>query len=374
MKTSTRRQWLKLAGATSATALISGWQSVEASPIASSSPFPSRPLATPIQLNANENPFGPSKRVREAMQKAFDHGNRYPFRYIKSLVNQLAEKEGVSADHIVITAGSTEGLKIAGLTYGLHGREIIAADPTFLSLMNYAQQFGATVHQVPVDDKLGHDLKAMERRITSNTGLVYICNPNNPTGTVIPAAKLRDFCDSVSRKTLVFCDEAYQDFIEIPGYPSMVELVKKGQNLIVARTFSKVYSLAGIRVGYLIARPDIASKLKKNVVTMTNVLAIAAAKEALNDKEFYNYSLQKNREAKQLIYNALDELKLEYSPSHTNFVFFKTGRQIQSVMQDMQKQGIIVGRPFPPLTDWCRISTGTLEETRMFTEALKAVF
>ena len=363
-----RRQWLKAAGATGAMTFLG---SLYGSPVTSS--FPARPLSSPIRLNANENPYGPSPKVREAISKAFDHACRYPFSYLKPLVNELAKREGVSPKHIVITGGSSEGLRITGLTYGIHGGEIISPDPTFQAMNNYAAQFGTHINRVPLDGDLQHDLEEMDRRIRSQTRLVFVCNPNNPTGTLIPADRLRDFCSSASKRTLVFSDEAYRDFIEEPNYPSMVELVKKGQNVIVSRTFSKVYGLAGMRLGYLIARPDIAQRLLKNVAANTNVLAIIAAQTALADTEFYEFSLKKTREAKKVIYRTLDELKLPYHRSHTNFVFFKTGRQISELGKKMLDEGVTVGRAFPPLTDWCRISTGTTEEVEMFCQALKKV-
>jgi histidinol-phosphate aminotransferase len=153
----------------------------------------------------------------------------------------------------------------------------------------------------------------------------------------------------------------------------MVELVKEGRNVIVSKTFSKVYGLAGLRVGYLIARPDIARRLKSAVMANTNVLAIAGAKGALEDDDFYKFSIAKNAEAKQHVYKTLDGMGLEYIPSHTNFVFFKTGRPIEGLMEDMERENVLVGRPFPPMLDWCRISTGTLEEMEIFGNALKKV-
>jgi histidinol-phosphate aminotransferase len=365
-----RRQWLRTAGLGGSLALFGGLPA-----IAKSAPpaYPARPLADTIRLSSNENPFGPSPAVREAMQKAFEVGCRYPYSYQRELLEMLARKEGVTTDHIVITGGSTEGLKVAGLTYGIENGEIIACDPTFLAMLNYGEQFGAYINKVPVDDQMRYDLEEIEKRVTNQTNLVFLCNPNNPTGTIVPADQLRDFCETVSKRAVVFSDEAYYDFITEPNYPSMVELVKDGQNVIVSRTFSKVYGIAGIRIGYLIARPDIAERLRKNVVAYTNVLALFAAKAALEDKQFYDFSLQMNTKAKDHIYAALEDMGLEYVPSHTNFVFFKTGRDIRQLNAKMRDHGVMVGRPFPPFNDWCRISTGTMDEVKMFTSALRKV-
>lgn len=325
------------------------------------------------KLNSNENPYGPSKMVRQTLIDNFDLACRYPFIVIKDLVQQLAEKEGVSKDHIVITGGSTEGLKAVGLTYGLNGGELIAADPTFQSMLHYAENYGGLVHRVPVDENMGHDLEAMARRVTSKTSLIFICNPNNPTGTLIEKGKLRDFCTSMDSKAMIFSDEAYYDFITEPDYPSMIELVKEGRNLIVSKTFSKVFGMAGLRIGYLVARPDIATRLKASVMAMTNTLAIEAAKTALQDDEFYKFSVAKNVEAKNSIYKTLSDLGLEYIPSHTNFVFFKSGRHIDLLSAAMVKENVLIGRPFPPFYDWARISTGTTAQVAQFDTALKKV-
>ncbi|WP_281543066.1 pyridoxal phosphate-dependent aminotransferase [Maribacter aestuarii] len=369
MKNIDRRQWLKTAGLSGSFTLLGGLSTMGMD-------LPARPsttLDTIAKLNSNENPFGPSKAVRARITSTFDEACRYPSVVFRPLLEQIAEKEGVSTNHIVITGGSTEGLKAAGLTYGMNGGEIIAADPTFQALLTYAENFGAHIHRVPVDSNMGHDLNEMERRINAKTGLIFICNPNNPTGTLLDKNKLRDFCVTASKKTMVFSDEAYYDFITEPDYPSMVELVKDNMNVVVSKTFSKVYGLAGLRIGYLVARPDIASRLQNNIMAMTNVLAIEAAKEALKDDDFYKFSISKNVEAKNAIYKTLDDLDLPYIKSHTNFVFFKTGRPIAEMLSEMKKENVLIGRPFPPFYEWARISTGTMEDIKMFDRGLRKV-
>lgn len=330
-------------------------------------------LAPPAKLNANENPFGPSDRVRRALQEGMGAGCRYPFAYLKPLVKAIAEKEEVPENCVVITGGSTEGLKAAGLVYGIGGGEIVAADPTFQALLRYAEHFGAYVHRVPLDETHTHDLDAMERRIHSKTRLIFLCNPNNPTGTLLEKDRLKDFCVSTQNKAVVFSDEAYYDFITEPDYPSMVSLVREGLNVIVSKTFSKVYGLAGMRIGYLIARPDMALRLREALMANTNTLAILAAREALADTAFYKFSLQQNELAKAHLYAELEKMGISYIPSHTNFVFFKSGMEIRELIEAMNQKGVQIGRPFPPLTHWARISTGTMEDMHAFTGALKTV-
>ncbi|MDA8889775.1 aminotransferase class I/II-fold pyridoxal phosphate-dependent enzyme [Cyclobacteriaceae bacterium] len=368
-----RRSWLKGAGLMSSLAVIGGITPLDQLSAKEIKKFRPRPLTGNIKLSSNENPYGPSEKVRQAMISNFDQACRYPFSYSGELIEKIAAKEGVSKDHIVLAGGSTEGLKVVGLTYGMNGGEIIAAQPTFLALMTYAAQWGGSVNWVPVDKNMMHDLDEMEKRISSKTKLIFLCNPNNPTSTLLPADRVLDFCNTVSHKVTIFSDEAYYDFIEDRNYPSMVSLVKEGKNIIVSKTFSKVYGLAGLRIGYMVAKPEIAASLRKNIMAFTNVLAIEAAKNALDDQEFYDFSLNKTLEAKKIILEGLDDLNLEYAPSNTNFIFFKSGRNIENLQQQMLAKGIIVGRPFPPFDDWCRISTGTLEEVIQFNDALKKV-
>jgi len=336
--------------------------------------FQPRKLESIVRLSSNENPYGPSKRVQDRIKNSFVHACRYPYAYSDDLAVQLARKHGVAPESIIVTGGSTEGLKVAGITFAANGGEIISGQPTFLAMMNYAEQWGATVNWVPVGEDKGYDLDAIEKQISAKTKMVFLCNPNNPTGTLVPAQKLVDFCDVASKKTIVFSDEAYYDFIETPNYPSMVEAVKRGDNVIVSKTFSKVYGMAGLRVGYLIAKPEIANKIRQNLVAMSNVLAVEAAKEALQDEGFYKFSLAKNKEAKERIYKLLDHLKLDYVKSHTNFIFFHSKRDIRGLGPQMLEKGVRIGRPFPPFYDWCRISTGTLEEVDLFIKGMLEIY
>lgn len=370
MTSISRRQWLKSAGLAGSAALFGLPGLTKAEKAA----FHPRPLVNPIRLHSNENPYGPSQVVRNAVKDSFSEACRYPFSYSSELVEMLAKKEGVTTDHIVLTGGSTEGLRVTGLTYGINGGEIIAAKPTFLAMMMYAELWGSKTNWVPLTSDYLHDLDEMEKRISSETKLIFLCNPNNPTSNLLPAEQLMDFCDTASNKTLVFSDEAYYDFIERNDYPSMTKLVKKDKNVIVSRTFSKVYGMAGLRIGYLIAKPSIAEKIRNNIVAFTNVPAIQGAKAALTDQEFYEFSIRKNKEAKKIITQTLDEIGLSYLESHTNFIFFRSGRPIEKLQEQMRAKGILIGRPFPPMLEWCRISTGTREEVETFSTALTEIY
>lgn len=368
-----RRDWLRSASLFGGMTLLTGGAAVTELSAEEVKKFNPRPFNTPVRLGSNENPYGPSEAMRKAMTESFDNGCRYPWSYNAPLQEMIAKKEGVPSDHIVLVAGSTEGLKITGITYAGVGDEIISGLPTFLSMMEYAKVWGADINWVPLNKDLDYDLEEIEKRISSKTKLVFLCNPNNPTGKLLDKNAVMDFCASACKKTMIFSDEAYYDYIEDPDYPSMVELVKKGENVIVSKTLSKVYGLAGIRLGYLVAKPEIAQKLKERVVANTNIMAIEAGKAALNDEEFYKFSLAKNLECRKMIESNLDDLGLEYIPSQANFVFFHAKQDVSNLAKKMLDKGIIIGRPFPPMDDWCRISTGTVEEVAFFNQALKEV-
>jgi histidinol-phosphate aminotransferase len=371
-----RRYWLKMAGLAGMGLLVSRNNATAATHQyeMQTRPLPNKISADDhIRLGSNENPYGPSEKVRKAIKDAFDLCCRYPWSYHNRLIQVLAKKHGVSNDHIVLCAGSNEGLRASGLLFGGQGQEIVAANPSYLALLTYAEQFGTYVHKVPLKEDLQHDLDAMARRVSSRTSMIFVCNPNNPTGSLLPAETMLDFCETMSERTLVFSDEAYFDYVTDPDYPSMTELVKKDKNVIVSRTFSKIYGLAGIRAGYLIARPDTARRLRSAAMASMSVPAVFAALASAEDEDFYRFSRQKNKEALQQIYKVCDDLKLEYTHSHANFAFVKTGRNISTLQQQMREEGVIIGRPFPPLTDWARISSGTLDEMKIFDSAFRKV-
>lgn len=335
-----------------------------------------------VKLSSNENPYGPSERVLNAIKNSFNDACRYPYEFIQELQKTLAKKHDVPVESIVITGGSNEALRITGLAISNKGGNIVAGQPTYLALMNYAEAWGAEIKWVPVDSDKGYDLKKIRESIDKETNMVFIANPNNPTGTLLNANSLADFCEDISKQTLVFCDEAYYDYINEKDYPSMDYLVRKGENVIISRTFSKVYGMAGLRIGYLVLKPELADGLfgkyspygRPNIMAQTNVLAVAAASEALKDTDFYKFSLKKANEEKDKIYKLLDYLDLKYIKSSTNFVFFESKKHIDKLSAEMLEKGVRVGRPFPPFYDWCRISTGTSEEVDRFIESMLEVY
>lgn len=355
-----RRQWIRLSSAGLALPLVS--RSAFASP------------ADPIRLHSNENPYAPSMAAREAVRNALDEGNLYPSSNYATLEAMIAEKEGLTPDHVVLGAGSYEVLRMAAMAYGLVGGELLTAYPTFEGLENYAHTIDAHVHRVPLTDTLKMDLSEMDRRATQAVKLVFVCNPNNPTGTICDKHDLMAFCEKVSRRCVILVDEAYYELVDDPAYASATPLVAKGHNVIVSRTFSKVFGLAGLRVGYALARPDIASRLRAfRTSSSVNILGLRAAIASYSDVAFVEHSRKQITQSRTEITNKLRKLGHHCPDSHTNFVFFHLGRPIEKFQSEMAKRGVLVGRPFPPYMDWCRLSIGTPDEMARFESEFKFV-
>ncbi|MEQ8510559.1 MAG: histidinol-phosphate transaminase [Rhodospirillaceae bacterium] len=327
----------------------------------------------PIRLLANENPYGPSESAQSAMAGSLADGWQYVGSDIRTLTTLIAEREGVPTDHVFVTAGSGELLKMAGLSFGLEG-EIVAARPTFSMLIAYAKQIGGTVHEVDVDQSMQHDLAIMEEKVTKDTSLVYVCNPNNPTGTLLDADVLRSFINSVEPRATVFVDEAYVDLLTNYEHNTMMDQVKAGKNVILARTFSKIHGMAGLRVGYAIARPDLIQRLRPLQMSFANVMGIRAAIASYQDAEFQTFSRTKIRQCIDLTQAAFEDLGLAYTPSETNFVMFDTRGSVKDFATAMRERGLLVGRSYAPFSSWCRVSMGTVEQMAIFAEATRNYF
>jgi histidinol-phosphate aminotransferase len=327
----------------------------------------------PIILCWNENPYGPSPAARAAVSESIASACRYPDDDIEALTEALAAKEGFSADHIVTGTGSGELLCALGFIHGHDGGEIIAAEPTYVELTDYARNAGAHVRFVRVDKQLRHDLNAMHAAVSERTRAIYLCNPNNPTGTAVPAAAIRAFVDSLPERVTTIVDEAYMDFTDGAGVSSVVDLVGKGKRVVILRTFSKIHGMAGARVGYGIARPDIASQLALTRMTSANIFAMRAARASLADHAFLTDTRRRILASRIRITRELEHLGLAYADPQGNFVFFDTGMPLARFSRAMQERNILVGRPFPPFATWCRITIGTEPEVTAFLQALHAI-
>jgi histidinol-phosphate aminotransferase len=211
--------------------------------------------------------------------------------------------------------------------------------------------------------------------MSHKTKLIYVCNPNNPTGNITPDRKLRSFCEDASKKALVFVDEAYHEYVRDRRYKSLVDMVKAGKNVLVSRTASKIHGLAGMRIGFGMAKPEIVSALEPNMTAMSlnNIVGLRAALASYQDIDHQAFCLRKNNEARKVVTDLLDEMGRRYAPSETNFIFFHTGKPIKEFQAEMEKRGVRVGRPFPPYLDWCRLSLVKPEQMSLFVRAFREV-
>ncbi len=330
--------------------------------------------APPAVLCWNENPYGPGPAAREAVARSIAAGCRYPSdAEIADLTAALARHEGVTPAHVVTGTGSGELLRALGLLYGAGGGEIIAAAPTYGELPDYANGRGAQLRFVPVDSALRHDLPAMHAAVSERTRAVYLCNPNNPTGTALSAAELGAFISSLPGSVLAIVDEAYMDFTTASGVRSVAELVGGPQPVVVLRTFSKIHGMAGLRCGYAIAAPRLAKTLADACMTTPNIFAVRAARASLDDRAFLSATRQRILASRERITTELRRLKLRYAEPQGNFVFFDTGMPLKRFDALMREHAILVGRLFAPYDSWCRITVGTEPEVAAFLAALRTV-
>ena len=328
--------------------------------------------AKPIVLCWNENPYGPSPAARAVMSGTIANACRYPDEEISQLVEVLARKEGLSADHIVVGSGSGELLCALGLLHGRGGGEIIAAEPTYAELTNYAKHAGAELKFVPVDKQLTHDLAAMRAAMSDKTRAIYVCNPNNPTGTALSAAAIRSFVGSLPDSVTTIVDEAYLDFADSEGVQTVADLVPAGKRVVVLRTFSKIHGMAGVRCGYAVARPDVAAQIAAVRMSSPNIFAMRAARASLGDRQFLADTGRRIIASRKRITDELQRLGLAYAKPQTNFVFFDTGAPLAQFDGFMKARNILVGRLFAPYDNWCRITIGTEPQTAAFLQGLRA--
>lgn len=375
----TRRQWLKSALAAGAGLPLSLTLSNElmAAPVSRAEwlyGIEPKNLNQLVRLGSNENPYGPSDKARKAIIASISEGNRYAHGVAQDLRKVIAAREGVAPENVLLGGGSSELLCLTGISVGLEGGSVLSAFPTFRLLMDYAQKFNARWDQVNLDDNMVHDLEAMASAVKGDTKIIFVVNPNNPTGTVLDTEKLKSFCIETSKRATVFVDEAYIEFLDQYKSKSMVQLVKEGHNAIVCRTFSKIYGLAGLRIGYLIGQPDTLKKIaSKQMWGNYNQAGLAAAAASLEDKDFVAMTRKKNAEARQHLFNYLDSKKWSYGKSVANVVFFPAPIDGKTILEETEKKGYQIRVWDYAGKEWCRVSIGTLEEMKGFTKAFDQV-
>lgn len=373
-----RRHWLKSSALMAGAFLGNTFEFTQPANAASASKL-APPNASPwdfenmkARLTSNENPFGPSPKAQQVMMDAIKDSWMYAKLGKDELKKMIADMWGVTEDHVILGAGSTELLMAAAQYYGKKGNKILGADLTYMSLIRRAcNDYGAELVTAPLDRDLDYDFNRMMDQVRDDINLVYICNPNNPTGRLTDTALLKSFCTEASKKKPIFIDEAYIDYQKDAPAKSMISLVKEGKDVFVARTFSKVHAMAGLRIGYCIATPENIKKLEL-YATDGNGLARPSAYgaiETLKDEAFMDYSRQMNAESKDMLYKTLTDAGYEYIPSDTNFVLFPIRMDGDRFVMEMMKRGVGLKRVHFRNQHYCRVSIGTKENMETFANA-----
>lgn len=364
-----RRNWLKISSLT-----LAGLTSAAPSFAFSDKIRPSSDGM--IHLDKNENPYGVSPLAMKALKETLVEGNRYLTSDIRNNLHQkLADREKLSPNNFLITAGSVEVLGLTSIYVSRNQGSVICPYPTFATLPNNCKNLGMELINVPVMGDKVIDLEAMKSKIKSDTRLVYLCNPNNPTGTILEAKILRDFVEEVSQKTIVMVDEAYFEFLN----QSVSDLVKNNKNVLISRTFSKVYGFAGLRVGYIIGHEDTIKDMAKYQASGSlgvSRISMNAAIAALDDKDFLAMYLQKNKEAADYTYKILNGLGIAAVASHANFVMFPIDSYKGSFAKDMADKKILLHDDYKEMNGnkWGRVSIGTMDEMKTFINVFKEIW
>ncbi|EDY84998.1 aminotransferase, classes I and II superfamily [Verrucomicrobiia bacterium DG1235] len=310
-----------------------------------------------------------------AIMREVKNSCRYPFREEVILKERIAEREGVGSENILLGNGCDEILSLAGREFGKPGATIVASRPTYLQLMEYAEKQGAHVEWVEHLESMRHDLDGMlEQVVRRSADLTYICNPDTPSGTILSPESVEAFCRSACENGVVFLDEVYLELLEDFSEQTQVDLVREGLPVVIGRSFSKMHGLAGHRIGYAVTTPELVERLGKHRMSSPSYLGVVAATASLGDEGFHRQSRRFIREGRERFSSLLEALSLDYIPSVGNFVFHQTGIDIREFQELMKRRGFLVGRPFPPYDDWCRISIGTVEEMQKYEKAMREVF
>ncbi|HSD29864.1 MAG TPA: histidinol-phosphate transaminase [Vicinamibacteria bacterium] len=343
-------------------------------------PYPAEAAPRPapggglIDLSSNENPYGPSPAALEAMTRSHAVAGRYPDEAERATAEAIARLHGVSPERVVLGSGSSEVLRLCDAAFLGPGRTVVVAEPTFEAVLHYAKVTTAEPVAVPLTADFRHDLPAMARACDARTGLVYLCNPNNPTGTIVTGDEMLAFVEKVPATATVVVDEAYHHFVETPAYRSAMELVDRFPNVVVARTFSKVYGMAGLRLGYAVTSAANAEALRAHAAwSNVNAAVLAAAQACLADEGLVARQRETLNGTRRWLVAELERDGRRTIPSETNFVMIDAGGDVKPPIEALFSRGIRVGRRFAALPTWLRVTIGTPEEMRAFLKAFREV-
>jgi len=327
------------------------------------------------KLANNENPYGPPESVMKAMTHAMKYANRYGYPD-GGIVDEIAKHHGVKPENVLLAAGSGEILDVSGTTFLQHDRVLVGADPSYNIFYAHATSLKADIIKVPLLPDFRQDVPGMitaTRRNARDVGLVYLCNPNNPTGRLVTKDEVRQLLDGIPEDTPVLIDEAYHHFVDDPSYATSVPYVLEGRQVIVARTFSKIAALAGMRLGYALAPRSLIQRMRPYSTGSINAIVKYGGVAALRDTESQARVKKVTIELRQKTIRDLAALGYESIPSDTNFFMVNLKRPVVPVIDEFKKKGVLVGRPFPPLDEHLRVSIGTADEMGRFMVAFKSI-
>jgi histidinol-phosphate aminotransferase len=326
-----------------------------------------------VRLSSNENAYGPSQMALKAMTDAFNLSWRYPGEHEEPLVDALVKMHGVAAGQILLGNGSSEILKLATAAFTTTGKKLVIGNPTFEALMSYARPSQAEVVKIDLTPDYAHDLPKM-LAAANDGGLIAICNPNNPTASITPRDQIRAFLAKVPSQTTVLIDEAYHHYVESTDYESVIPLVKQYPNLIVARTFSKIYGMAGLRCGYCVGQQELIWRMRSQQAwNNMNIMALVAATASLQDTAQVEQGRRLNSDVRKFCYSELEKLGYKWIPSHANFLMIDLRREVRPVISALRGRNVEVGRVFPALPNFMRVTIGTKPQMEAFLSAFRQV-
>ena len=322
----------------------------------------------PIILSRNENAYGPSQKVIASMQDSLQFANRYPDPAVSDLHARIAQSHSIKPEQLVLGCGSGEILSICASAFLAPGKKLITALPTFESIGRCAKTLGAEVAEIPLTKTFSHDLAAVLAQAGTSTGLVYICNPNNPTASLTPRKDLEAFLRKLPSSTTVLIDEAYHHFVaSTADYASFIDHPIDDDRVIVCRTFSKVFGLAGIRVGYAVGAPEKIKVLAaRRLPEGLNAVGARAALVAYDDLDYVRLSIKRNADDRQEFFNQANARMVRGIDSHANFAMLKSGRMAVDVIEHFRKNNVAIARLFPSMNTYVRVSFGTPDQMKEF--------
>ncbi len=326
-----------------------------------------------VRLIFNENPYGPSPKALAEVARILPLTAYYPDDIEGQLVGLFMERLRLDRRQIFMASGSNEGLQAAMMAFGKQGK-ILSPSLTYSDHLLYAENLGVEVKRIPLRADMAIDLEAIARAVDDSVSLVYLCNPNNPTGMAIDGDELRAFCREVSAKVPIMIDEAYNELTDKPDYTSMMDLVREGANILVTRTFSKIFGMAGLRVGYGMGHPDIVKVVRDHVMAWPNGVGLYAAYHSYIDEDFIAFSRAKILQGREMVNATFRRHGIEPLPSQTNFVYADIGRNADAFAEQMAEKNVMIRGAYEGYDTYSRVSMGRIDDLKIFDRVFGEVY